>query len=224
MPREIDSSALLLANRILGLAGGQSPSGITELDDGWVNQVLNINDIVRRSRTQIGTGGWFHALLENVHGAGASTLTSTIDPYNVSVGLANPPYPPDIPNPGDFDAWILGASLEMTAGTATNFTDGMLAVVSPASNLAYSIDDQGAPSTRIAAGQEMQLGRWDVLELIAGNTVGLTEQGSPWIGSNLRMRPGCSIQLRSGASNAVTVNAIVLVGLLPAGLGQDIVT
>lgn len=217
MSREIDSGALRLINRILGIKGVGSAQ--TELIDGDVSQVIDIVPVVRRSKTLAGSTGWFYACMRNAHGAGASDLETRVNPYTTVAGRI-PPWPPR-PFPVGLDIWILGACLEGIAGTVGNMTDAILLINPGGGAQAWGEDDGG---TNIIDGDILiPLARWDDLASVGGTDVGITEDGRVFAYIGQRLRPFDSVlSFRSTASNAVTVQCNLLLGLFPVGLGQDV--
>jgi len=208
----LDSGALLLVRRALGLAGPGSSE--TVLDDGNLSQVLDVNPIVRRSRTLAGTQGIFMAVMENDHGAGATSLSSTVDPYAPG-GLNNAPYPHPVPLP--FDVWILGLAAITAGGTVTNADEARFAYRTTAAMQGFSVDDGGL-AVSIAA-KSFGLGFvWD--DWTNGRGMNSLTRQMSWEGA-LRVRRGVSFLFTSNATNAVTIQCLVLVGLFPVALGQD---
>jgi len=220
--KRIISAALGEMNKILRLAGVSS-SQETELLDDHVSQVVEILPVVRRSLTQGATEGYYHVVLENVHGAGATSEAAEIDPYNPGAVLNRAPYPATVERGWDF--WLVGAMLRRAAGTAANFGEGLLQIVSPLRNMAFGIDDSGVVPVGAGSNLQLAVARWDVLSTVAGTTgTGLTEAGDPWVHIGMRMRRGMLLNFRSNAINALTVDCVLIVGLFPTALGQDIVT
>jgi len=215
---DVDSDALLLVRSVLGQSGTAAPG--TVLDDGRLDQVLDVNEIVRRSRTLAGTTGMFHGILEATHAA-AGDLTTTIDPYNPLAPIA--PWPAPVPD--GFDVWLIGGCTVRTGGTAANWVGGALSIATPAVHTAFSQDQAGAASANAANEQDYTFGIWDSLDLTLSSDIGITADGEPYIDARMRLRRGSRIRFRSTAVNgAVTMICVVVVGLFPASLGQDIAT
>lgn len=219
--QRIDSGALYLLNRILGLSGAQA-SAETELIDGHVNQTIGIEPIVRRTRTLAASEGYFHFILECINGAGATTVSATIDPYNPGSVLNRAPFPAKVPQ--GFDLYLLGASIRRVSGTASNFTEGQINIISPLENMAFGVDNLGVVPIAAASNMAIVLGRWDTLSTVITTGTGLTEQGDPWIPLSLRIRRGISIQYSATGVNAVTSNLVGILGMFPSTLGQDLVS
>ena len=215
MSKPIESDALDRIYRMLGLSGGALPSG-TLLDDGNVSQVLDINPIVRRSRTSAATTGWFACTLENAH-AGAGDLTSSINPYEPG-DAAIAPYPSSVP--AGFDFWILYAILRRSAGGG-DLTGGLLSIAPGNAQRGWGIDDMGAA---VIATDQMQLAIFTSLNIAIGSGVlGLTPTGEVLAPVNMRVPVGnAGLFFRSEAAAAATFRMFLICGLFPEGLGQDV--
>jgi len=216
--KEIDSSALLAVNRILGIAGSRTGSQRTELEDGQLVQVLDTNPIIRRSRSLPGTSGIFMAVMENNHGAGATAEESDLDPFTPGA-LSFAPYPSPVPE--GFDFWIASAHVRHVSGTASNFTNAALRFATTAAMMVLGVDEAGAAITRV--GRNIPVAIWDTIE---GGSVGagVRENGEVWLRMGLRVRPGMRLLFDSAATNAVVVELILLCSLVPSALGQDILS
>lgn len=221
MSRDIDSDALTTMNRLLGIAGRGSSQ--TELDDGNLSQVIDVNPIVRRSRTPVGSTGFYICTLTNVHSA-ADNETSQIDPYlpGASVAPAGG-YPASVDL--SFDVWIAGMSIARIAG-AGQLDGGQVDLTTGSSTVfsGWGQDDAGDPDistigTIITQFAVMNTGA-------AGGNSFAAEVGSGLLASRalVRVRRGLQIRFHSTADAAATFRLVLNIGLFPAGLGQDIVT
>ena len=213
MTKRIDSQALAVANRALGLTGAGSP--VTELADGVVDQVLSVNEIARRSRTlNQQFGGIFTAILRNNH-AGIGSLTATLNPFNLPVGLVFPPFPTPIPE--SFDLWLLACNVSIVgAGTHTS----ALFINYPAANVGFSITNAGGQVAAAVTSQAVAFFDTVVTENVIFAT---TAQGQPqvWLGMRLPRDPLTQLVFASTASLAQTFDMRLMLGLFPVGLGQD---
>ena len=63
----MNSQALVLLDRMLGLSGSSSGEQYTTLDDGNVQQVVEISDIARRSLTPASSVGLFGMIMISSH-------------------------------------------------------------------------------------------------------------------------------------------------------------
>lgn len=214
MTRPIDSDALVLVNRALGIAG-VLPS-TTLLDDGNVSQILSLNDIIRRGRTIGVTKGWYYGVLENAH-AGAGADESSIDPYAPGVAAVDP-YPAVVD--ANTDVWLIGATIKRSGG-AGDIDGAMLFIDPPAVQQAWGVDESGTPVTPSA---QICVARWTEIDasLAAGGTTGISGDGSSYVRVNLRLARPTSIRFATDADAAATFRCIMVLGLFPAGLGQDV--
>ena len=213
MVKRIDSQALGVANKALGLTGAGAP--ITELADGVVDQVLSVNEIARRSRTlNQQFGGLFGAVLRNNHG-GAGTLTTSVNPFALPVGLVFPPFPTPIPD--TFDLWLLTANIGVVgAGTLT----AALFINHPAPSIGFSSTNT---SVQVAAAVTSQaVAFWDAVQ-DENVLFGVLESGQPtaFIGMRLPRDRLTQLVFASTASAAQTFDMRLGLGLFPVGLGQD---
>ena len=213
MSKPIDSDALDELYRTLGLAGGSERG--TLLDDGNVSMVLALDRIVRRSRTPGVTDGSHYGVLQNVHGA-AGQVATTIDPYAAGDD-AIAPWDPVIP--AGFDVWIMGAAVRRVAA-AGGLDGGVLSINPLANQQGFGRDSAGAPVADISG---YPIAFWDTLNTDTTFALGLAGDGSAWARLGIRLTRGAAIAFTSDAAAAATFNCTVLLGLFPAGLGQDVV-
>lgn len=217
MSSEIDSSALLILNRALGLAGVGSQTSI--LDDGNVNLVMEISEIVRRSRSLAGTTGWFTCIMRNSHPA-AGALNTTVNPYNVAGGSNTLPYPDPVPIGLDF--WILGASCARNAGTGT-LDGGVLQFAPDNLNMGWGIEDDG--TTPIILAGAIDLAFWDGWDTSTGQPVGQNSiSGATYQRIMMRIPRGVGTLrwFSDVAGAAADADVRMVCALLPESLGQDI--
>jgi len=213
MVKKIDSDALGILTKSLGLTGAGSP--VTELQDGVVDQSLDIAPIVRRSRTQGVTTGIYYGIMDNVH-TDSETLTTSVFPYNVTVG-AQAPYP--VPMPLQFDIWLLAASVFRASGAGT--LTGSLQLLGNTSRQGWGVDDGGAATGLVTNIQAIAL--WDTL-IGSGITFGrMALNGRPMWMQSFRLPRGTATELRfvSLSSLTATFRCIVTLGVFPVALGQD---
>ena len=213
---EIDSDALTLARRILGLGyGGEQRA---QLDDGHVSQVLDIAPVVRRSRAVRGSG-LFTCVMENAHAA-ANSQTSTINPYAPGA-LANAGFPGTVP--AGFDVWIVSISGMLTVGAIANFTAGVLFQDILLDNIGMSVDQAGAAALPAAGFTEHYMARFDDAVNEGGRSYIISEAGQPYVRIGERLaRNNADITWATTSGGAITCVATVLLGLFPSGLGQDV--
>jgi len=213
--QRINSQALSLINRSLGITGTGSQQ--TEFEDGNLQQTIDVADLIRRGNTQGGTGGIYIGALTNIHGA-SGVLHSAFQLYSSAAGVIAP-YPN--PMPIGFDVWILGASVRRVSGTGT--VEALLNVNTAAAVQGWGVDDSGSATTTI---DPIFLAHWDTIVTIGVFDVVMNEGGQPYQPINWRIvRPPASdtaVQFSTDASALATYRCMVLVGVFPIGLGQDV--
>lgn len=210
MPKKVDSDALALANKALGLFG-VSALGETEFDDDRLVQSINMVDIIRRGRTLAGTTGIFGAVLQNAHG-GVGSAISTETPYDVQSADPTSPWPN--PMPDLFDIWLLSCGWARTAGVG-NVDFALLALRLPGTT-SWGTDDNGAAVSVVA---EIPLANWDGL-IFVENAWGRPPRG---MALPMRLPRGCTLIFESTVAAAATVNCNMILGIFPISLGQDVV-
>lgn len=215
----------IIHSRMLGLIqkliGGGSGSLVTVLDDDSVTQVLPvIPEIARRSLTIGNIGGWFLAVLENVH-TSDDFEQSSIPVYTPAAAAVIPPYPLVVPD--DQDIWLIGASLIRTTG-AGSLAAGVLAINPPSISQGLGIDDAGAT---VIGTPMMSLAHFNGLNTVLGsvNAFGITAGGDPYVPIGLRLPRFTTLVFNSESGGAATCEfqMIAIMALFPAGLGQDVV-
>ena len=232
MTRTMNSEALVLLDRILGLSG---PGGeqYTTLDDGNVQQVIEISDIARRSLTPAGTAGIFNVVIQNNDTSG-TLINQTMDLYDLrntmTLTASTHAYP--VPVPRGFDVWLIQASA-WTGWDLTKIDLLQLNLASPSSHNAITANQtlNGAPIQSGPALGRQPLVRWDGGEAI-GTITGATDvyplytlEGLVSKRLNLRIRRGTELMVASVCSaSQVEMNVEIIVGVFPEGLGQDIAT
>ena len=208
----IDSQALEEARRILGLGGSGSgaAAGVTEYDDGLLQQVFDTVPVIRRGRTIAGSEGIFAAAFANVHVGGTETsIDTTTEPFNEAAAAAGFPSP----IPRGLDLWLLKSFF--TISTAGVFNDGMLRVTYPAAIAGFGLLAVDLPYAIYNAEVSAVGVIWGGSSLQGTD---LVVQGRP-----LRLHRQNRLELSTRAQSAVTVTCNLLLGLFPASLGQDIV-
>lgn len=209
--KRIDSQALGILQRSLGLTGQGSP--ITELLDGTVDQVLEIGACVRRGRTQAGTEGIYAIIMECNH-AIADTQTASWTPYNSGTGTIAP-WPS--PTPPGFDIWLLYVGGIQTVGSST--VNVALRIMNEAARQGFGIDEAGAA---VVADSDIVIAHFDTALATTGSFL-IQEGGSPIARLNIRLPRTTAMTLQmSSTSSAATLNRLsIIVGLFPTALGQD---
>lgn len=212
-PKKIDSDALGVLNKSLGLSGAGSP--MTELTDGIVDQVLSINEVARRGRTQAATQGIYTGLFENVHSA-ADTERSSVNIYDIGLGVIAPW--PD-PMPVQFDIWLLSATCSRLSGTGT--VNASLGIIYGAAQQGWGRTDTGVG---VVASPEHVVALWDSVIVVETFTfLRLEDVGglSAQPGIRLPRSPDTVLTFASASSAISTYRCQLVLGVFPASLGQD---
>jgi len=119
-----------------------------------------------------------------------------------------------------FDIWILGCSLVRSSG-AGGLTSGRCGINPGTTVQGLGIDDAGAA---VVATPIMGLARFDAVdESLSGvEADGITEAGLNYQPINLRFPRGSLLVFSSEAAAAAEFQLLCLMGLFPAGMGQDV--
>lgn len=226
MGKAIHSGALTILNRILGIAGSRTGASQTDLDDGNLSQVLNVNPIVRRSRTP-GNTGWFYFLIENNH-AGADDEVGTVDPYGIGAGGngAVAPYPIAPVDggkgvPPDLEVHLIGVGLNRNSASGA-LAGALCAIIPLTTQQGFGVDDAGAQHL---AGININVARWDSINSATtafGEGVGVSATGVPFVPVNMRIPRGALIRFSSTSGAAAIFTMYGVLGLFPISLGQDV--
>ena len=233
MTRTMNSQALVLLDQMLGLSG---PGGeqYTTLDDGNVQQVIEISEIARRSLTPAGTAGIYSAICKNRAEGAAGLNDNVVDPYDLAdsftVDQDTNAWPTPVPR--GFDVWLIDASV--WTETNPSRVDWMeLDLTVPSNHQAFFVtrDSMGTPDQGTNDLTHQGLVRWDTAlddDTVTGAATVIrwaTENGTINASINKRIRRGTTINFKSH-TNAQYVDCYVglTLGLFPEGLGQDVVT
>jgi len=208
----VDSDALAIANKALGLTGAGAPE--TEITDGTVDQVLDVGPIVRRGRTHAGRSGIFTAVLQNVHDVGAESKNVSVNPFALADDVAIAPYPQIMPD--TFDVWLLAAYINQVSGSGTLTASLSMQMASQG----WGIDNGGTP---IVSTPEFVLAYWDALVTEGVEFALRNGARGPTTFPGLRVprNAGVFLRFRSTSSAIATFNCNLLLGVFPVSLGQD---
>jgi len=207
----ITGDQLKAVAKIFGLRASQT-SAFTDLDTEHVQQVLEISGIVRSS-SQIGpVSGWFLGVLQNVH-PGAGDLVSTMNPYEPGAA-ATQQFPRSVPQ--GWDIWCHGASMRRSAGAGT-LTSGFLAI---------NGDPQGwgrnNSGVTITDTPEQVVCHWNSIAPDVP-TPALTPSGDTYVPVRMRIPRNSDFEYRTVAAGAsANFDLAIVLGLFPAGIGQDL--
>jgi len=206
--RQVTSQALDIVAEVLGLGRGGAPE--TQFEDGTLQQTLEVSQLVRRGKTLADSQGLWAVEIANVH-VGASTINTNHDPYALASGVELAPYPTPIPR--GFDFWLLYASV-ISSGA------GLITAATVNSNWPV------AKTAFVAASATFHvLAAWDG-DVLIGTLARMMDAGGEIktihqkIGVRIP-RGGTTIGFASVSSAAGTATLQMVVGLFPAGLGQD---
>ena len=216
MTTRVDAQTLSEVAKALGLSG--APAAQTEFSDGHLDQVVDVARYIRRGRTPAQTTGWYYIVLENAHGAPGDKKT-LVDPYNPTLANVQAPYP--APVPLGWDLWLASAHLVRSSGTGT-VVGAALSIDPVLLQRAIGQDDAGGPiTTDLPMTLKLWNGTFDDAGAILGTGTFNGNFPDPRIG--IRLRRNAKLQFDS--TNGVTgcdLQCYVLVGLFPAGSGQDV--
>ncbi len=216
MTQEFDGPALSPLNRAYGLSGINAEQQ-TFLDDGNVQQVLDIGGIARRGRPGF-SRNIFYGIMLNSH-VGAGALLSFIDPYN-AVNPANG-YPAVI-DPDEFDIYLLGMNSRAVVGGSVTW--GMAGF--DRQSVLVGLTDTAAGGAASTADQDIILGAWTDYTTITNTGTGiefaLDVSGRSWLTFKERWPADTPLTFRSLVTGATDVFCEVKFGIAPAALGQDV--
>jgi len=214
----LDSGALQTLNKVLGATGGEQH---THIDSGNLQLAIDANAIIRRGMTPALSEGLFSFQLRNAHTntSAVETITTEVDPYAVAAGLTGAGYPSPVRQ--GLDVWLLWVRTNVI--TAGGFDSGLLSII-------YAAVQQGiiAPTGTTAGILGMPVFWSETENTIGDGTLGviLTELGSG-LGAKpvgLRIPRGATLRWRTrrgAVAGTHTYDAAGILGLFPAGLGQD---
>lgn len=208
MTKRVDSDALTVANKALGLFG-VSALAETEFLDGELVQQINVLDIIRRGRTLAGSTGIFGGTLQNAHGGGGD-LQSSETPYDIQTAVASP-WPNPLPDL--FDLWLLAVGMARTSGAAVINAAGLMVQLPGVGS--WGTDDNGAA---ISVATKIPVATWPTSTSIL-DTFGLVNT----VPLPMRLQRGCTLNFQSDVSAAATLDCNMIFGIFPVSLGQDVV-
>jgi len=201
--------------RLLGFPAQTLP---TAVDLEHISPTLPVVPHVVRRSAGIRTG-WYQGMLENVHSAGDAEL-SQINVYEPG-DSAIEPYPPSV-DPDLYDIWLGGVSGNRSSGTG-GLTGATASLATITGHAGWGQDDAAAAAV---ASFGMHLAQFDAISTISGLALDpmITEDGKLFVKLGIRIPPGGTLQFHSVSVAAAEFQLSFLIGLFPAGLGQDVVT
>lgn len=209
--RPVDSAALTQVARSLQIGSGQ---GETEFHEELLQQVLDVSELVRRGMALPGARGIITGAVKNIHGAGGVVSTS-INPYSVGNTARQAPYPAQV-DPDRFDLFLLGATMVRQAGTGTAV--GVLRLAASSVPAGFGIDSAAAA---VSGGQLLLAHFPDNVTITGTVTFGTTGTGRSYAPIGVRL-PDSNLVWITEASAASEWQVNMLLGMFPAGLGQDV--
>jgi len=212
----VKNPILSTLQRMVGISPSPQP---VVLDDANISLTLPlVPHVTRRSLAGI-ESGWFLGITENVH-SGADAESSFIDPYNPG-DLAVAPYPGVVPD--DFDVWVLGVAGVRSSGVG-DLTGAIFSLNPADTSQGWGIDDAGAA---VIGSLAIKIAFFDTLEETVTAVVSsamLTEAGLTYQPVGIRVPRGGLLGFDTESVAAAEFQGQWLIGLFPAGLGQDVVT
>lgn len=219
--RDVDSQVLGSVARTLGLAGAGAP--VTVFEDGILQQVLDVSALVRRGGTISSSTGIYSARLTNIH-VGTDTIVTDLCPArpalnSASVAFLSADWPTPVPR--SLDVWLLSAFATTAAGSG-DLEGGAL-------QLLYGADQMAMGSSRIATNIFLQLYEVEVDIGTIVTFLSFDSAASPPSLLPIRLRPPgvdgnpfIRFTTQKTGGGAATYQLDLLLGLFPAGLGQDV--
>jgi hypothetical protein len=212
--REVDTDALRAVAGSLGVQNPVTAVGQVVFDDENLQQVLVVNDLIRRGRTFAKSEGLWTGRIINSH-TDAESIATTVDPYAVSSPLAGYPSP----LPAGFDVWLLDVlAVANATGVLDNAPPAWAYIQYPATSMAF-----GGTAQLVT----MALKVWDTDNTLSGGAVVLRTAGvNQYISSGntqlpVRIPRGAVIGWNSTSLITGTLTLLLLLGVFPSGLGQD---
>jgi len=212
----ISTKILSGLQKLIGFSGVPK-AGTIDLEN--ISATLPIIPEIARRGEAFGLGhGWFVGLLRCIHGAAGSEEVF-INPYEPGPA-AVPPFPAELPT--NFDIWLLGIHGTRFSGAGT--LDGCLCSINRGPGLqAWGLDDLGVTQ---ANNRPFYVARFDGLETgvpITNDEPMTTEAGLVYQPIGIRLPRGSDLQMQTEAAGAAaTFDTYWLMGIFPAGLGQDV--
>lgn len=215
--REFDSPGLRELHRILRVSTG--PPQLQELDDGIIQQMLELNAFLRRELTPQGSSGIFTASILNTH-TGSDTETTLVNPYTPGTTFVKPEW--GDPVAAGLDVWLLAAHAEAVTGLG-DFGGGGLALVSDSNAMGWRNEANAiAVNSQIMTyDQELAQGAQTFLMSNANDIIMLDERGNGGIRIPREADTRIEFQTIKTGAGAATYKLFMILGLFPAGMGQD---
>lgn len=210
--KEIVSGGLNTLSRLLGLTYGGSQT--VRIDDGMIQQVIDMRNIIGRGRA-VGPAGIGRIVMESEHLIGQN-LTQVLDPYDPEFVIA--PWPGNVSI--DYDVYLVACSLAREAGTASNMTGA--ALILQESVLPGPSQNNTSAGGAVALDQEEAeygLAYWDGTESFDQYR---DPTGVALVPLGIRIPRGATLSFRVSSTAAVTVKCSIICAVIPQGSRQDV--
>lgn len=209
MTQLVDSQALQAVSRTLQLStpGAQE----TLFVDERLEQTIDVTPMVRRGLTLAGSEGVYSANIRNTHLGSEGNIVTVVNPW--ALGLtANPPFPGTIPL--NQDLWIIGFDGITVSGDGA-FDSAFFDIFVPGVSQAFGT----ATSNIVLAGfgNELELAGEFFLGVHSNSAQHMFSQRGIRVPRNSTFR----WHTRNVGSTSPVYQINLLLGLFPAGLGQD---
>lgn len=219
--REIDTDALRAVLPSLGIGNPGTATRPATFDDENVQQVLDVSGLIRRGRAPVGTVGIFAFQIQLEHaGGGVDNQAFQLNPYTLAQtggGTTGGLWPNPVPD--NMDVWVMSVGGRLTAGASADFDSAVFDMqLEPQLNAFVS-------NVAITAQAIPTVAAWDsIAAVVSGNRLARVGTGEIDARIGIRVPRDAALRWRSraGTTGAVNILFTTLVGLFPAGLGQDI--
>jgi len=222
--RKLESGALSGLPGILGLGGGGAGEQWVDIDKLQI--VLDVLPHIRRKRSNLSTTGIFVTAIGNTHsGAAANVVTATLTPYASPSGVG--PWPGN-PVPETHDIWLIGCQAQCTAVTGNLLAAHFALGFPTGSGLNVALTPSGAGSAAVTGAltttvraftQEVSLGSLGT-HLAEPDGEEINRMVLPF-----RIGRGCQLHwnTETAALGASVYQLRLILGVFPAGFGQDVI-
>lgn len=218
MSKEIDSEALVLLRKGLGIGGIGSPT--TLLEEEFVSQTVDVAQFARQGLPP--GNGLFYYRMEVTTSVANPSLNLAVDVYNPTDGTLDfnlPPYPLRVPS--TLDVWLIHASMAMTLPGV--FVDASLSLVTEVSKMGIGIHNNDTTVATITqAAMTVPLCVWNRETAVNGFEIAGIEGGATLQHLGIRVARGSDLQVRVDAGGINGFNWNILAALMPRSMGQDV--
>lgn len=218
MGKEIDSEALVLLRKGLGIGGIASPTTLLEEDS--VIQVVEVGQFARQGLPA--GNGLFYFVMRIITSVGNPSLDVSLFPYipddPSGASVASAPFPNPVPS--TFDIWIMSAVLNVTTAT---FVDAALFLRPPPVSVGLSIENADTTTQPLIAPTPVfPLAAWDGVQTVDTFITGDLAGSDVFQRLGMRLPRGCSLNFRVDAGGINTATCTIAAALMPRSMGQDV--